>query len=266
MIDRVYAQRLAETILKDVLKPLSFRSADNLNSFNIISDFEEERDRLLGEALSKLWDQLMSNYKAYESGQPLLVSEKALACLIRRGLDRKDLTMSGTKAGVKLSSFNYYVDKQGVGCTAGPSVWSNYLHRLPMRWIALSGEDFADFMFDFDGIVPWVEKRVDDYLLDFKIKAMQYRILCQTADELGEKYLSPAGIEWHVDTGFSETTVPVSFRDKEHEPIHETIPADKLAEAFRDIPQKMERQATIRRHRSIFHHISDDDLMESIFP
>jgi len=265
MIDRKYAEKLAATIVGDIMKKSSvgFTSMGDL-----ISDFDKERSNILGNVLSKLWDQLMTSCKAYESGKPLLGFEKALACLRRKGVDWNHLSLNMTDATVSLASLNYYLSKEANSFSAGPCVHSGFWGHLPMRWVALSGEDFADFMFEFDELVDFVTKDVDRHLHECKVKSMQYEILCQTIGQLGEQYLKPHGIRWNVNTSFTETLVPVSFNDDRHECICEDIPSDRLAEVFQTIPERMEKQPIPKkRKRNIFQldNLVIDDL-ECIFP
>jgi hypothetical protein len=238
MIDRKYAEKLSASILANVLKPLSNEYHHSCGHF--ISDFETERRHILGDALTKLWDQLMAGCNAYDPGHPLLVSEKALACLIRRGVDKGHLYMNGTDARVELPHLTYYVDKEGAGCSAGPCVWS--AKRLPLRWISLRGEDFADFVFEFDSLVGTVVENVDRFLLEYKVKAMQYEIICQTLNHLGEQFLKPKGIRWTVSPDFTDQYVHVTFSDGIHLSICETIPTQYLMQVFRDIPGRMADQ------------------------
>jgi len=263
MIDKAYARKLAYSIFKDIFHGISTNYINDSQS-RLISDFESERRNLLGEGVAKLWDKLMSNYKAYEQGRTLLVSEKALACLIRRGVVKKDITISGTYAHVQLSNYLYYIDKEGAGCSAGPFGLIGGWSRPPMRWIGLSGEDFADFMFDFDELVADCAKEVDDRLVNVKIKAKQYEILCRSIDGLGELFLKQSGIKWETDTDFTESKVPVTFSDGKHQPIYEIIPMDKLTDVFQSIPKRMNSQDILPKPRHGILPWWDD--MESIFP
>ena len=249
MIDKKQADTISASILKDVLEPISGRYTRSFALDNFVRDFDSGRHQILGEALSKLWDQLMSACNAYGPGAPLLVSEKALACLLRRGVDRNDLRMNGTSARVTLTHLTYFVDKEGASCSAGPCVPSHLGH-LPMRWIALSGEDFADFIFEFDDIVGDIIRQVDEVLLRYKAKAMQFEIICKTVDELGEQFLKPHGICWSACTDFTDSTVPVRFSDGIHPPIREVLPIDSLSEAFQSIPGKMAAQEELEFERN----------------
>lgn len=265
MIDKKYAERLSASILGNTLK--TFPSGHYGIGFhdNFIRDFEEERNGLLGEVIGKFWDQLMTSCNAYGPGGPLLVSEKALACLVRRGVDHRHLRMKGTNARVELPHLTYYVDKEGAGCSAGPCVHSNWGH-LPLRWIVLSGEGFADFMFEFDELVGSMIEKVDEALLEYKVQAMQYEIICQTLGQLGEQFLKPHGIRWEVGTHFTEKTVPVTFSDRTHMPITETIATDSLTDVFMGIPERMAAQKEIRIRRNRRFPFDDDDDLGSIFP
>jgi len=253
MIDKAYARKLAHTIFKDLLHTIFANYIFDSDS-RLITNFEEERNNLLGEGLVKLWDKLMSNYKAYDQGRTLLVSEKALACLIRRGVDKKKIRLRGTNARVELNNFTYYVEKEGGGCSAGPCGYVSRWSRLPLRWVGLSGEEFADFMFDFDDLVSDITKEVDDHLLGVKIRSKQYEILCQSVDALGELFLKPQGITWQTETNFTETDITVSFSDGTHMPILENITMDKLADVFQSIPERMSSQELLPKPRHIFPH------------
>jgi len=253
MIDKTYARKLAARILKNILDSVQKGYITDVRN-RLISDYADERDSILDEMLVKLWDELMSYYKAYEQGRPLLVSEKALACLIRKGVDRKDISLNVPTSSIQLKNLIYYVKKEGVGCSSKPCASAGHHNSLPMRWVALSGEDFADFMFDFDELASEFIAEVDRKLMEFKIKAKQYEILSQTVNRLGEVFLRNEGIQWHIGTDFSEEYTPVTFYDGKHQSINEKIPVVKLAEVFQSIPERMEKQPLIPKsgHTSVF--------------
>lgn len=244
MIDKEHALKLTQHIIKNI-----FSSEYRYSGSEIITNFEMERENLMGECLSKLWDKLMSFYEAYAADRPLLLSEKALACLIRRGADRKNIRLNGTNAKVRLNNLTYYVEKEGFGCTAGPCCTARFWCNLPMRWVSLSGEDFADFMFEFDELVPALAKEVDDRLLETKVKAKQYEILSQSAGHLGEIFLTQNGIRWQVGTDFTESEISVTFSDGTHLPIRETIPLDKLTDVFQSIPDRMNSRPLLPKRK-----------------
>ena len=116
MIDFKYAERLSETIMKNTL--------GNAGRFDrpMIEDFDNQREEIVGTVIVKLWDQLLSNCKAYDTGAPLYPSEKAIACIIRKGVDRKSISMNGTTAYITLQRLSYRIDKEGHGFSSRPCV------------------------------------------------------------------------------------------------------------------------------------------------
>lgn len=252
MIDRDRAIKLTKGIFQGIYASLS---ADGISSTEsrLISNYEESRNELVGKGLGELWEKLMSELNAYAPERPLLVSEKALACIIRRGADKKNIRMNGTKARVFLNNATYYVEKEGAGCSAGIFGYSGYWSRLPMRWITLSGEEFADFMFEFDELITESIKEFDVRMQEYQIKCKQFEILCTATDQLGEIYLKPYGIMWQNLTRFTENAAYVMFSDDEHKPIYEDIPLDKMADIFESIPDRMKKQPPIpKRKRDYF--------------
>lgn len=267
MIDKEYAGTLIRNIDQDLCNTL-VGGYPNRVHIRLISRFEDERLNLIGEGLSKMWDRLMSSCKGYEQGRALLVSEKALACLIRKGVDKKDIRMNGTNARVQLNNFTYYVDKEGAGCSAGPCGYKGSWSRIPTRWIALSGEDFADFMFEFDDLVADIVTEIDKIILEYRIKAAQYDILCQSVNHLGELFLKQGGISWNVETDFTDTDTPVTFSDGDHQPIHEHIPTERLTDVFQTIPERMSVQPLIPKFKRLGwkDRLLDNSDLDSFLP
>ena len=240
MIDFKYAERLSETIMKNTL--------GNAGRFDrpMIEDFDNQREEIVGTVIVKLWDQLLSNCQAYDTGAPLYPSEKAIASIIRKGVDRKSISMNGTTAYITLQRLSYRIDKEGHGFSSRPCVHTGLWYSMPMRWITMPGDDFAEFMMDFDSIAGMAEMKLDSLLLERKAQAMQYTIICQTVGELGKQLLKPHGIYWQVDTDFTDSAVKVRFRKSKHEGISETIALDRLSEVFAGIPDRMRKQPRIK--------------------
>ena len=63
----------------------------------------------------------------------------------------------------------------------------------------MPGDDFAEFMMDFDSIAGMAEMKLDSLLLERKAQAMQYTIICQTVGELGNQLLEGHhGLHRHI--------------------------------------------------------------------
>ena len=177
---------------------------------------------------------------------PIMTIQKAIACIIRKGVDRKSISMNGTTAYITLQRLSYRIDKEGHGFSSRPCVHTGLWYSMPMRWITMPGDDFAEFMMDFDSIAGMAEMKLDSLLLERKAQAMQYTIICQTVGELGKQLLKPHGISWQVDTDFTDSAVKVRFRKSKHEGISETIALDRLSEVFAGIPDRMRKQPRIK--------------------
>lgn len=256
MIDLTYAEKLSETLIRDIMG-----LTGRVKSFprSIITDFDRERELLIGEVTLKLWDRLLSGTGAFRSDKPLTQSEKALACIIRKGVSINAINLQGTSARVPLRVLTYRITKEGAGFSAAPCVSSGSWSHLPMRWISLTGEEFAEFIFDFDSFAGSIAEKVDSRLLEQKALAMQYSIICQTAGQLGEQYLKPAGITWNVGSDFSGISATVTFARRGFRSIVETITFKDLAEVFADIPARMDRQPKVKNRRGFFPDLFDFD-------
>lgn len=245
MIDFKYAQDLLRKLAGEVMKRESgYRGS-------IVSDFDNKREELAGTIIFKFWDNLLSSCGAFE-GETLTQSEKALACLVRKGVDINSIKRKGTTSYVTLKTLTYRISKEGVGFSSAPCVHTGTLYNLPMRWISLSGEEFADFMFDFDSIAGSVYAKIDNCLLEEKALAMQYSIICQSIDALGEQFLKPHGISWKIGENFTETVIHITFFHTPHENIYETVELDRLPEVIAGIPERMAMQPQEKKHRVFF--------------
>ncbi len=222
MIDKIYSERIASFLLNNIL--------DIAPKTHYLSDCDRTLKDLYGKAVTILWEQLMIHHCAYSPLRPALAAEKALACLIRRGLEYKHLQIKLPRIRVKLDNFAYYIDKTEAGCCAGPAS-GEFL----CRCITLSGEDFAEFLFDFDNLAGAIIKRIDEAVIGYQAKKLQYKIICQTMDILGKQYLEPYGISFSVQNNFSERDIYVTFFSKSSPPVSRIIPFDDITESFIDI-------------------------------
>lgn len=222
MIDKDLAERISAFVLDRIL---------HVGSGVYPSEGDGERDALLRGAATILWEQLMLSVNAYDRGRPPLVSEKALACIIRRGADRRHLRMEFPRSRLTLPHFNYFLEKQGAGCIAGPCTGKKM-----QGPITLQGEEFADFLFEFDSIAAALPGKIDRALAKRRIESIQHEILCQTIEELGEEYLAPYGITARSSGAFSETDIYISLSRDGAPSIAIIVPIASLAEVFRQIP------------------------------
>lgn len=254
MIDYTDAVKLSEDIISNVMKhEIAFEK-------NLITDFDYGRNRLLGRVIWKLWDQLLSKSNAYGNERPLTLSEKAMACLIRKGVDKNSININGTTTYFPLGNLTYRIEKEGAGFSACPCVSRGASYSEPLRWITLPGEEFAEFVFDFDSIAGAAISKVDGHLLEAKALAMQYSIICQTIDFLGEQFLKPDGISWTVGTSFTDTSVSLSFSKEGLVGFTESIDLDQLADVIAGIPERMQKQPARKKQENRFAWW-DDDLL-----
>lgn len=262
MIDMKYAERISDVIIQEVMG----RSKNYDRS--MIADFETKREHLIGEIILKLWDKLLECHKYYYSRQGYRQSEKALACLIRKGVNKNRLNFQGTTAFIPLSSLTYRIVKENPGFSCLPCIhtWT-WTHPMSST-IFLPEEKFADFLFEFDSYVGPVIGKIDKHLLEIKALAMQYSIICQTANNLGEQYLRPNGISWSVGTDIVDDSVFISFSKEGLKNLWEKIRLDELAKVFSEIPGKMTKQPELPREKprrrffddlSLFKLFSDND-------
>lgn len=163
MIDKQYAERLLDSLIQEA----------------------RDSQDLLGDVLQKMWDKLLISCHAFDEGRSLLLSEKALACLVHKGIPKSAIQIDKErifKTTVELQSLTYCIEKYGFGFSAWPctghrrSIWG-----LPsMRWIALSDEEFAEFMLEFDSLVEGVTKKVKEFIIEKKKEDMIKAIIEQT--------------------------------------------------------------------------------------
>ena len=236
MIDFRHAESLSETILDNIFK------SEKAHVRSINADTDGLRQALFGEAIERLWDRLLSDLGAFENGKPLTQSEKAIACIARRLGGLKSITLHCTDADIPLENLTYNIRKEGQGFRCDPQVLSLSFRHGPMRWISLSGEDFADFLFEFDSLISAVAQKVDSRLVNEMAIAMQLSIISETVRELGEVYLTPKGIFWDIDSDITDNSVTVTFHRKGVESLSETIGLGSLAEVIAGIPARMDRQ------------------------
>lgn len=244
MIDMNYAERISDVIIQEVMG----RSTDYGRS--MIIAFDIKREHRIGEVILKLWDKLLEGCNGYSSRQGYRQSEKALACLIRKGVDKNRLKFHGTTAFIPLSSLTYRIEKENPGFSCLPCIHTWTWTHPTSKTILLPEKDFADFLFEFDSYVGPVISKIDKRLLEIKALAMQYSIICQTVDNLGEQYLRPNEISWKVDTNFDDESVSICFSKEGILSLWEKIRLDELVKVIPGIPWRMARQPELPKEKS----------------
>ena len=203
--------------------------------------FDDRRMEVLGVVVTETWDRILSKCGGYRSDRPLMLMEDGLAELVRRGVDRKKILIrGGAFRSVPLACWTYFVEKGGRSTSVCPADGnnSNWHSHQYMRWITLTPKDFADFILEFDSLIPEITARVDGKLLEIRKMMMGMTVLRRTVSELAEQYLTPHHISCTM-SDFDEEKVVLTFSRRGRKDLSRTVPITDLQTEIEKIPEEM---------------------------
>ena len=123
-----------------------------------ITDYQFAAVEIRSMMTVKAWEKAINACGGYNFQQPAQNAEAAVAACIRAGLDKQtQLHYHNDWYRLQLNNQKYHVFREISGYTAlpAPTRFTYYCHRSS---IAFSGEEFADFLYSFDALVPDIRK------------------------------------------------------------------------------------------------------------
>lgn len=133
-----------------------------------ITDYQFAAEEIRSMMTVKAWEKAINACGGYNFQQPAQNAEAAVAACIRAGLDKQtQLHYHNDWYRLQLNNQKYHVFREISGYTAlpAPTRFTYYCHRSS---IAFSGEEFADFLYSFDALVPDIRKATDEVLYNIR--------------------------------------------------------------------------------------------------
>ena len=153
-----------------------------------------------------------------------------------------------------------YVINKGLRCfSARPNMPGRYQADHRLQWIALSAKEFADFIFDFETIVPMVFQKTEEALEPIKLKWMQSAKILQVLEPFRKTYLEPVGITIGI-RDFDERSARVRFWWLDKVPLDLDVPLDNIQEILASVPEMMSRQEDSTFRNFFFGDYPADDV------
>ena len=162
-----------------------------------VTDKTELSDIMTGELMGRLWKKALTKADAFSFQGEATVAEAAVAACMRAGICKDRIICDGFRIFILLPNHYYVVDKEISGFTVNPGgamPWCN-------EAVGFSKEQFVDFIFGFDALVPDIKRavkemmvKVEEILLERKKAEMVRKLQETTAKVMVDDYLNPLDI------------------------------------------------------------------------
>ena len=204
---------------------------------------ENHLNELVCKTTFELWDRLLSDCGGYASGKVLVPAEKALAELIRRGTQMENIkSRYAMEIRLKMQNFNYVLRKEYQCFQMWPEIPIRYhTHNKPMRWVSLSPQEFGDFMYEFDDLIPIIRTKAEAAMIEMRSRAMQTKILKLSLESYDSEFLAPNSTEYTIRS-INETSANIVFRQMGKKDLYLNVPFADIGSTIASIPEKMARQ------------------------
>ena len=222
--------------------------------------YEDIHDWVFYGTIDILWHNLMTEYGAFTPGKEFKCAEEALAGLLRRGCNKDNFYFPNIqKILVRMENLSYVINKGPRCFNARPNMPGRYHADYQLQWIAFSTEEFADFIFDFETIVPMVFQKTEEVLEPIKLKWMQSAKIFQVLEPFRKTHLEPVGITIGI-RDFDERSARVRFWWLDKVPLDLDVPIDSIQEIFASVPEMMSRQEDSTFRNFFFCDYPADDV------
>ena len=121
-----------------------------------LAKFPDLAFKMKADVIDRVWNRALESIDAYNFKEPAANAEAAVAACIHAGLDKFHIDYTTNMYLLRMEHLNYRVCRELSGFTAFPLPpgRSRYYNR---QSLALSKDEFADFLFAFDRAVPEIK-------------------------------------------------------------------------------------------------------------
>lgn len=118
-----------------------------------LAKFPNLSNKMKADVIDRVWNRTLELIDAYNFKEPAVNAEAAVAACIHAGLDKQRIDYTTNMYVLRMEHLNYRVCRELSGFTAFPLPQSRS-GRYDRKSLALSKDEFADFLFAFDRSVP----------------------------------------------------------------------------------------------------------------
>lgn len=198
-------------------------------------------DEFYGEIIGRLWEKTLIYCKSLCPPVDGCSAEEVVAAIIRKGLKKEAIKFKGSSFILMLPNHTYEVKKYEGRFNARPEHGRFSYQDYSPRWISMEKNAFAEFLFEFDTILPQVIERISQCVAAWM---PHIRRQCRIADEinvLSEKYLKGEGIRYEIQV-FRNGNPRIQFSKGAILPMTKEVKPEELEDFFREVPMLMKKR------------------------
>ena len=132
-----------------------------------ISDYSILAKEVSKDMICSIWNKALLSIDAFNFKESACNAEAAVAACIHAGLDKNNIQYSTNHFRLKMPNLEYSVIRELSGFTAHP-VPALFAFMRQLSAIGLSQQEFAEFLFAFDSIVPEIKKANSELLVEIR--------------------------------------------------------------------------------------------------
>lgn len=207
-------------------------------------------DEFYGEIIGRLWEKTLIYYKSLCPPVDGCSAEEVVAAIIRKGLRKEAIKFRGSSFILTLQNHTYEVKKIEGRFNARPEDGRFSYQDYSSRWISMDKDAFAEFLFEFDAILPQVKERISQCVAAWM---PHIRRQCRIADEikaLADKYLEAEEIRYEIQV-FRNGNPRIRFSNGATLPMTKDVKLEELEDFFREVPKLMKKRPVCRDHYSL---------------
>lgn len=207
-------------------------------------------DEFYGEIIGRLWEKALIYFKSICSPADGCSAEEVVSAIIRKGLKKEAIKFGGSSFILTLPNHIYEVRKIEGRFNARPENGRFSYKDYSSRWISMEKDAFAQFLFEFDAILPQVKERIAQCVAAWM---PHIRRQCKIADEikdLADKYLRGEGIRYEIEV-FRNGNPRIRFSNGATLPMTKEVKPEGLEDFFQEVPELMKKRPICRNHYSL---------------
>lgn len=234
-----FTKKKLSAILHNVMKEweskwTSITELDTLNEF-------------YGEIIGRLWEKSLIYCKSLCPPADCCSAEEVVAAIIRKGLKKGSIKFRGSSFVLPLPNHTYEVKKIGGRFNARPEYGRFSYQDYSSQWISMDKDAFAEFIFEFDAILPAVKERVSQCIAPWMPHIQRQ---CKIAEEikiLAARYLKDDGFEYKIEV-FTNGNPRIRFSKERILPLTQVINPEEMKEVFSKIPELMRKRPVCKNY------------------
>ena len=214
-----------------------------------------------GEIAGRLWEKTLNYCKSINPTTDPCSAEEVVAAIIRKGLKKESIIFRGTSFILSLPNHAYEIKKYGEQFNARPLYGMFSYQKFSSRWITMEKEAFADFLFEFDSVLPQVKERISNCTSAWMPHIMRQCRIAEEINTLAEKYLMEEGIKCEVKS-FKNGSPMLRFSKGKTLPMVKIVVPEELEEFFREVPELMSIRTNCNNNKLAGR---DSDIVSAFF-